>query len=71
MSVMGIKTFSSDNKDEFDEMVNKYLSEKENLILHDHTKFEITTQCKEHYNGHHFIPVLKTFYSVIFYGELA
>jgi len=71
MSVMGIKTFSSDNKDEFDEIVNKYLSEKENLILHDHTKFEITTQYKEHYNGHYFIPVLKTFYSVIFYGELA
>jgi hypothetical protein len=50
------------DSDSFNEQVNEFLKEKEELILHDKTTFGITTDT--------FREKIHTMYSVIFYGEL-
>jgi len=62
MSVMATKTIACDDNHGFDEMVKEFLEKKEDLVLHEHTKFGIT---QEIFRGNTI-----TMYSVIFYGEL-
>jgi hypothetical protein len=59
---MRIKTIACSDSDSFNEQVNEFLKEKEELILHDKTTFGITTDT--------FREKIHTMYSVIFYGEL-
>jgi len=67
MSVMGTKTISAVGSHSFDKMVKSFLDKKEDLILHDQTKFGITQE--DYYDDEHG-KMTRTLYSVIFYGEL-
>ena len=59
---MRIKTIANQDSDYFEEQVNEFLKEKEELILHKHTVFAVTTDI--------FRGKTITMYSAIFYGEL-
>jgi len=59
---MRIKTIANQDSNSFEEQVNEFLKEKEELILHKHTVFAVTTDT--------FRGKTITMYSAIFYGEL-
>jgi len=62
MSVMKIKAIACSDSNSFEEQVNEFLEEKEEMILHEKTIFAITTNT---FRGN-----VYTMYSVIFFGEL-
>jgi hypothetical protein len=59
---MKIKTIANQNSHSFEKEVNEFLKEKEELLLHKHTVFAVTTDT--------FLGKTITMYSAIFYGEL-
>ena len=59
---MRIKAIGNADSDSFTELVNEFLEENEEMILHEKTVFGITTDT--------FRGKTITMYSAIFYGEL-
>lgn len=66
MTVMGVKVITSDDASRFSKEVNEFLSECENLLLHDKTIFSVNVE-EYHDDPYHGSTII---FSAIFYGEI-